>query len=59
MHFAKNNIAEFCDGFCESTAFTSEEIDKIIERAELNVNVLSDAILDTYNIKKRNNKSYK
>lgn len=28
-HFAKNNLAEYCDGFCESTAFTSEEIDKI------------------------------
>lgn len=28
-HFAKNNLAEFCDGFCEATAFTSEEIDKI------------------------------
>lgn len=32
-HFAKNNLAEFCDGFCESTAFTSEEIDKIFSAA--------------------------
>jgi len=28
-HIAKNNLAEFCDGFCESAAFTSDEIDKI------------------------------
>ncbi|HEX9253208.1 MAG TPA: imidazolonepropionase, partial [Ignavibacteriaceae bacterium] len=28
-HIAKNNLAEFCDGFCESTAFNSEEIDQI------------------------------
>lgn len=32
-HFAKNNLAEFCDGFCESTAFTSTEIDKIFASA--------------------------
>jgi imidazolonepropionase len=32
-HFAKNNLAEFCDGFCESTAFTSTEIDKIFSAA--------------------------
>lgn len=32
-HFAKNNLVEFCDGFCESTAFTSEEIDKIFSAA--------------------------
>lgn len=32
-HIAKNNLAEFCDGFCESTAFTSSEIDKIFEAA--------------------------
>lgn len=32
-HFAKNNLAEFCDGFCESTAFTSDEIDKIFTSA--------------------------
>lgn len=28
-HIAKNNLAEFCDGFCESTAFTSKQIDNI------------------------------
>ncbi|HMN47760.1 MAG TPA: imidazolonepropionase [Ignavibacteriaceae bacterium] len=28
-HIAKNNLAEFCDGFCESTAFTANEIDEI------------------------------
>lgn len=32
-HFAKNNLAEFCDGFCESTAFTSDETDKIFASA--------------------------
>ncbi len=32
-HIAKNNLAEFCDGFCESTAFTSSEINKIFESA--------------------------
>ncbi len=32
-HIAKNNLAEFCDGFCESTAFTSEQIDKIFSAA--------------------------
>ena len=28
-YIAKNKLADFCDGFCESTAFTSNEIDKI------------------------------
>ena len=32
-HIAKNNLAEYCDGFCESTAFTSNEIDKIFTAA--------------------------
>lgn len=32
-HIAKNKLAEFCDGFCESTAFTSMEIDKIFTAA--------------------------
>jgi imidazolonepropionase len=32
-HIAKNNLADFCDGFCESTAFTSEEIDRIFTAA--------------------------
>jgi imidazolonepropionase len=35
-HIAKNKLAEFCDGFCESTAFTSEEIDKIFSNASKN-----------------------
>ena len=33
-HIAKNNLAEFCDGFCESTAFTDKEIDKIFNTAK-------------------------
>lgn len=33
-HIAKNNLADFCDGFCESTAFTSAEIDKIFSAAK-------------------------
>jgi imidazolonepropionase len=33
-HIAKNNLAEFCDGFCESTAFTDKEIDKIFTAAK-------------------------
>lgn len=32
-HIAKNNLAEFCDGFCEATAFNSEEIDLIFSSA--------------------------
>jgi imidazolonepropionase len=32
-HISKNNLAEFCDGFCELTAFTSKEIDKIFTTA--------------------------
>lgn len=28
-HFAEQELAEFCDGFCESTAFSSNEIDEI------------------------------
>ena len=32
-HIAKNNLAEFCDGFCETTEFNSEEIDKIFSTA--------------------------
>ncbi len=31
---AENNYAEFCDGFCESTAFTSEEIDEVFAAAD-------------------------
>ena len=32
-HIAKNNLAEFCDVFCESTAFNSEATDKIFSAA--------------------------
>ncbi len=32
-HFANQNLATFCDGFCELTAFTAEEIDDIFESA--------------------------
>lgn len=32
-HIKKNNLADFCDGFCESTAFTSKQIDKIFTAA--------------------------
>ncbi|MFZ2322092.1 MAG: imidazolonepropionase [Ignavibacteriaceae bacterium] len=28
-YIVKNNLADFCDGFCESTAFSANEIDKI------------------------------
>ena len=35
-HIAKNKLAEFCDGFCEATAFSKEEIDKIFSAAETN-----------------------
>ena len=32
-YIAKNNLANFCDGFCESTAFSALEIDKIFSLA--------------------------
>lgn len=32
-HIAKNKLADFCDGFCESTAFSAEEIDSIFSVA--------------------------
>jgi len=32
-HFAKQELAEFCDGFCEATAFASDEIDEIFSAA--------------------------
>jgi imidazolonepropionase len=35
-HFAEQKLAEFCDGFCEATAFSAEEIDKIFTAAEMN-----------------------
>jgi imidazolonepropionase len=33
-HFAEQKLAEFCDGFCEATAFTAEEIDQIFSAAK-------------------------
>ncbi len=33
-HIAKQKLAEFCDGFCEATAFTSEEIDSIFSTSK-------------------------
>ncbi len=33
-HIAKNKLAKFCDGFCEATAFSAEEIDKIFSSAK-------------------------
>ena len=33
-HFSKQNLAEFCDGFCENTAFSAEEIDQIFTTAK-------------------------
>lgn len=32
-HITKNKLAEFCDGFCEKTAFTAGEIDNIFQSA--------------------------
>lgn len=32
-HFAEQKLAEFCDGFCEATAFSSGEIDEIFSSA--------------------------
>lgn len=32
-HITKNNLAEFCDGFCEATAFSAKEIDDIFSVA--------------------------
>ncbi len=33
-YIAENKLAEFCDAFCESTAFSSEEVDLIFSAAE-------------------------
>ncbi len=33
-HIAEQKLAKFCDGFCEATAFTADEIDLIFIRAE-------------------------
>jgi len=35
-HFAEQKLAEFCDGFCEATAFSSNEIDEIFTSAVKN-----------------------
>jgi imidazolonepropionase len=35
-HIAKNNLAEFCDAFCESTAFSADEVDRIFSAAASN-----------------------
>lgn len=32
-YIAENNLAKFCDGFCEETAFSANEIDTIFSRA--------------------------
>lgn len=32
-HIAKNNLAEFCDAFCEPTAFSADEVDRIFSAA--------------------------
>jgi imidazolonepropionase len=32
-HFAEQKLAEFCDGFCEATAFSADEIDEIFSAA--------------------------
>ncbi len=35
-YIAKNNLAEFCDAFCESTAFSAGEVNRIFENAKKN-----------------------
>ena len=35
-HFAEQKLAQFCDGFCEATAFSSDELDKIFTAAKTN-----------------------
>ena len=35
-HFARQKLAEFCDGFCEATAFSADEIDEIFTAAKNN-----------------------
>ncbi|GJQ63846.1 MAG: imidazolonepropionase [Melioribacteraceae bacterium] len=32
-YIAENNLAEYCDAFCEATAFTADEVDKIFSVA--------------------------
>ena len=33
-YISKNNLAVFCDGFCEATAFSADEIDLIFSKAK-------------------------
>jgi len=33
-YVAEHNLANFCDGFCESTAFSAEQIEKVFSKAE-------------------------
>lgn len=33
-YVAENNLAEFCDAFCEATAFSATEVDKIFKAAK-------------------------
>lgn len=35
-YVTSNNLAEFCDAFCEKTAFSAEEVDKIFSKASEN-----------------------
>ncbi len=35
-YISKNKLAEFCDAFCETTAFSAEEVDKIFDVASKN-----------------------
>ena len=35
-HFTEQKLAEFCDGFCEATAFSANEIDEIFTAANKN-----------------------
>lgn len=32
-HIAKNNLSRFCDAFCETTAFSTLEVDEVFSRA--------------------------
>jgi len=51
---AKNNLAEFCDAFCESTAFSTDEIDMIFSAAKklgLKIKLHTDQFSSTGGIK--------
>ena len=32
-YIAKNKLAKFCDGFCELTAFSADEIETVFNKA--------------------------